>query len=48
MLYLYVTDPDQLYAQALAAGAKSVRPMTDQDYGDRAAVLRTRGEINGG
>jgi PhnB protein len=35
-LYLYVTDPDKLYEQALAAGAKSVCPMTDQFYGDRA------------
>jgi len=35
-LYMYMTDPDTVYEQALAAGAKSVCPMTDQFYGDRA------------
>jgi PhnB protein len=35
-LYLYVTDPDKLFERAIAAGAKSVCPMTDQFYGDRA------------
>lgn len=35
-LYLYMTDPDKTYEQAMAAGAKSVCPMTDQFYGDRA------------
>lgn len=34
-IYMYVTDPDKLYQQALAAGAKSVSPMTDQPYGNR-------------
>jgi PhnB protein len=35
-LYLYLADPDQVYAQALKAGAKSICPMTDQFYGDRS------------
>jgi PhnB protein len=33
--YLYVGDADLLYAQALAAGAKSLWPPADQPYGDR-------------
>jgi len=30
---LYVADPDRAYEQALAAGATSVMPMSDQPYG---------------
>ena len=30
---LYVTDPDERYQQALAAGATSVMPLSDQPYG---------------
>lgn len=42
--YLYVGDADALYEQALAAGAKSLSPPTDQWYGDRlAAVEDSRG-----
>ena len=37
--YLYVGDADALYEQALAAGAKSVSPPTDQPYGDRVAAV---------
>jgi uncharacterized glyoxalase superfamily protein PhnB len=32
-LLLYVSDPDAWYEQALAAGATSVMPLTDQPYG---------------
>jgi PhnB protein len=39
-LYLYVSDTDALYASALAAGATSLKPPTDQDYGDRSAWLK--------
>jgi PhnB protein len=35
--YLYVGDADMLYEQALAAGAQSLWPPTDQPYGDRVA-----------
>ena len=35
-LYLYVPDVDALFAQALAAGAREVMPVTDQSYGDRS------------
>ena len=38
-IYMYVTDPDALYASALAAGAKSIAPMTDQFYGDRVGAV---------
>ena len=35
-LYLYVPDVDALFAQALAAGAHEVMPVTDQAYGERS------------
>jgi len=37
--YLYVGDADAVYEQALAAGAKSLSPPTDQRYGDRVAAV---------
>ncbi len=36
---LYVEDVDALVAQAIAAGAKVLRPLQDQFYGDRTATL---------
>ncbi len=36
MLCLYVPDCDALYKKALAAGAKVVREMANQAYGDRS------------
>ncbi len=38
--YLYVEDVDAVYQQALAAGATSIWPPTDQTYGDRNAGLQ--------
>jgi PhnB protein len=38
-LHLYVQDVDALFAHALGAGAKSVRPVQDQFYGDRSGTL---------
>ena len=35
-IHLYVTNSDQVYAKALAAGAKSIRPVENQFYGDRS------------
>jgi len=35
---LYVENADTLYAQALAAGATSLRPMADQPFGDRSGT----------
>ncbi len=35
MMYLYVTDCDATYRQAIAAGATSLMEPTDQFYGDR-------------
>ena len=37
--YLYVGDADAMYDRALAAGAKSLSPPTDQPYGDRVAAV---------
>jgi PhnB protein len=38
--YLYVDDADALYHRAVAAGATSLTPPTDQWYGDRVASVR--------
>ncbi|MHB8736810.1 MAG: VOC family protein [Terriglobales bacterium] len=38
-ILLYVADVDALTSQAIAAGAKVVRPLADQFYGDRSATL---------
>jgi PhnB protein len=37
--YLYVDDADALYERAVAAGATSLAPPTDQWYGDRVASV---------
>ncbi len=34
-MIITVEDPDSLFARAIAAGAKVVQPMADQDYGWR-------------
>ena len=38
-ILLYVEDVDARFRQALAAGAKELRPVKDQFYGDRAGTL---------
>ena len=38
-ILLYVEDVDTLFDRAIAAGAKALRPVTDQFYGDRAGTL---------
>src|SRR6202158_5079723 len=38
-ILLYVEDVDQLSSQAIKAGAKVVRPVKDQFYGDRSGSL---------
>ncbi len=37
MLHLYVSDVDETYRRAIAAGAKSLREPADQFYGDRSS-----------
>jgi PhnB protein len=37
---LYVDNADELYAQALGAGATALRPMADQPFGDRSGTIR--------
>jgi PhnB protein len=39
-ILLYVEDVDAAFAQAVQAGAKEVRPVQDQFYGDRAGTLQ--------
>lgn len=36
MLYLYVEDVDTVFKKAVKAGAKVVREVADQSYGDRS------------
>ena len=38
-LYVYCDDVDAVYARATAAGAKTIKPLQDQFYGDRTCVL---------
>ena len=38
-LYLYVEDVDGVARQAVAAGAKEIRPVKDQFYGDRSGAF---------
>ena len=40
MIHLYVNDVDALARQATAAGAKVVRPVEDQFYGDRGGKFQ--------
>lgn len=38
-IMLYVEDADARFNQAVAAGAKVIRPLTDQFYGDRSGMV---------
>jgi len=38
-LMIYVDDCDKVYNQAVAAGAKVLKPLTDQFYGDRNGTV---------
>jgi PhnB protein len=38
MIMLYVNDVDAVSKQAVAAGAKELRPLTNQFYGDRSGT----------
>jgi PhnB protein len=38
-LLIYVSDVDAQFKQAIAAGAKVMRPVQDQFYGDRSGTL---------
>lgn len=38
-LHLYVTNVDEVFANALAAGAKQLRPVENQFYGDRSGMF---------
>jgi len=39
-LMVYVDDVDEVFKQALASGAKEIRPLKDQFYGDRSGTLQ--------
>jgi len=38
-ILLYVADVDAMFKRAIAAGAKELRPLKDQFYGDRSGTL---------
>ena len=38
-LHVYVEDVDAMFAQAVGAGARVIRPVEDQFYGDRTGTL---------
>jgi PhnB protein len=38
-LAMYVDDVDAVYKQAIAAGGKEIRPLTNQFYGDRSGTF---------
>jgi PhnB protein len=38
-LHVYVEDVDEMFTQAIAAGAKPIRSVQDQFYGDRTGTL---------
>ena len=38
-LHVYVEDVDAVFARALAAGARELRPVADQFYGDRSGMF---------
>jgi PhnB protein len=39
-IYLYVPNVDELYQQAMQAGAESIRAPRDEFYGDRMAGIK--------
>jgi PhnB protein len=39
-LHMYVPNVDDVYAKAVREGIKVLRPLRDEPYGDRAAVLQ--------
>ena len=39
-IFLYVADVDAAFSRAIAAGARELRPVSDQFYGDRVGTLQ--------
>jgi PhnB protein len=39
-IMLYVDDVDTVFKRAIASGAKQIRPVEDQFYGDRSGFLQ--------
>ena len=38
-IHVYVTNSDDVFAKAMAAGAKQIRPVENQFYGDRSGAF---------
>jgi PhnB protein len=39
LLHMYVANADEVYARAIAAGAKPITPLADQPYGERNSTM---------
>ena len=39
LLYIYVANVDEVFAKAMKNGAKVIRPLQDQFYGDRSGLF---------
>ena len=46
-LMVYVEDVDDVFARAIAAGAKEIAPVHDQFYGDRSGKFEARSDTAG-
>lgn len=44
-LFIYVENADETYHKALAAGAETVMPLSDQDYGRTCGVTDPAGNV---
>jgi PhnB protein len=44
-MFVYVSDADETYKKAIAAGATSVMEMADQDYGRSGGVTDPHGNV---
>ncbi len=46
MLHIYITDVDEAFNRAVKAGAKVVRALENQFYGDRSALVADANDIS--
>ncbi len=44
-LFVYVPDADEAYQKAVQAGAETIMPLSDQDYGRTCGVTDPTGNV---